>query len=89
LDDRLIGVGYVDLLPEAMSAIYFFYEPDERGRSLGVFNVMSIIAEAARLGIPHLYLGYFVEGCQSLEYKAHFLPNQTMGPSGDWIDFRC
>ena len=39
LGDRLVGVGYVDVLPDGLSAIYFFYDPDERDRSLGTFNV--------------------------------------------------
>lgn len=88
VEDRLIGVGYVDRLPQALSAIYFYYDPDERERSLGTFNVMRILQEARRTNIPHLYLGYFVEGCASLQYKANFEPNQVLGPDGDWIDFR-
>jgi len=86
--DKLIGVGYVDRLSEAMSAIYFFYDPELRERALGTFNVLSILADAARTGIPYLYLGYYVGGCRSLEYKANFLPNQVIGPDGSWIDFR-
>src|SRR5262249_19494937 len=38
LEDQLVGVGYVDVLPTALSAIYFFYEPDQRHRSLGTWN---------------------------------------------------
>jgi arginine-tRNA-protein transferase len=87
IGEKLVGVGYVDLLPVAMSAIYFFYDPNERHRSLGTFNVLSIIQEASRRGIPHLYLGYFVEGCRSLEYKANFVPNQVIS-SSVWFDFR-
>ena len=86
--DRLIGVGYVDHLPGALSAIYFFYDPEERQRSLGTFNVLSILAEAAKAGIPYLYLGYYVAGCPSLEYKANFHPNQVIGPEGEWVAFR-
>ena len=88
LGEKLVGVGYVDELSDSMSAIYFFYDPDERQRSLGTFNVLRILAEAAQRGISHLYLGYFVDGCQSLEYKANFIPNQVMGPDGAWVDFR-
>jgi leucyl-tRNA---protein transferase len=85
--DRLIGVGYVDRLPEGLSAIYFFYEPDERGRSLGTWNVLGVIDEAARCGLPHVYLGYFVAGCASLSYKANFRPNQILQPDGSWREF--
>jgi arginine-tRNA-protein transferase len=88
LGSRLLGAGYVDSLPGAMSAIYFFYEPSERYRSLGTFNVLSILDLARRLGLPYVYLGYFVEGCRSLEYKANFAPNQVVGPDGHWRDFR-
>jgi len=85
--DRLIGVGYVDRLPEGLSAIYFFYEPDERHRSLGTFNVLGVIDEAIRSGLPHVYLGYYVAGCPSLSYKANFRPNQILQPDGSWRDF--
>jgi len=96
---RLVGVGYVDHLPESLpgvtapgqeglSAIYFFYDPEERGRSLGTFNVLSIIAEAARRALPYVYLGYFVEGCSSLEYKARYVPNEARGEDGEWRPFR-
>jgi arginine-tRNA-protein transferase len=88
IDQRLVGVGYVDALPGALSAIYFFYDPDERGRGLGTWNVLSIIDEARRRGIPHVYLGYYVAGCSSMMYKAKFVPNQVLAPGGDWRDFR-
>ena len=57
IGDRLIGVGYVDRLPQALSAIYFYWDPDERARSLGTYNVLSIIERARTLGMPHVYLG--------------------------------
>jgi arginyl-tRNA--protein-N-Asp/Glu arginylyltransferase len=88
LGDRLIGVGYVDVLPEALSAIYFFYDPDERQRSLGTWNVLRILEAAAGRGVPHVYLGYYVEGCQSLEYKANFAANQIREADGTWHNFR-
>ncbi len=102
LGDRLVGVGYVDALPTArgtaeagepllggLSAVYYFYDPDEKCRSLGTWNVLCVIAEAGRRGLPFAYLGYDVEGCRSLEYKARFVPNQTRDPDGVWRDFRA
>jgi arginine-tRNA-protein transferase len=88
LDRGLIGVGYVDDLPGGLSAIYFFYDPDERHRSLGTYNVLGIIEHAAKRGIPHVYLGYYVAGCASMEYKARFVPNQVLEEDGEWRDFR-
>ena len=88
LGDKLVGVGYVDILPECLSAIYFYYDPDERHRSLGTWNVLAVLAEAKLRGLPHLYLGYYVEGCRSLEYKANYAPNEVLGPDGRWRPFR-
>lgn len=87
-EERLVGVGYVDDLPGAMSAIYFFYDPDCRHLSLGTWNVLCLLEHAAAQGIPYLYLGYFVNGCRSMAYKARFVPNQTLGQDGRWHDFR-
>ena len=86
LDDRLVGVGYVDPLPIGHSAIYFFYDPDEAHRSLGVWNVLSVIAGARKAAVPHVYLGYYVTGCRSLEYKAKYRPNQVLD-NGVWRTF--
>jgi arginine-tRNA-protein transferase len=87
LADRLVGVGYVDRLPVGLSAIYFFYDPDEAKRSLGTFNVLSILREARESGLPFVYLGYYVEGCRSLEYKGRFRPNEILGADGEWQAF--
>ena len=87
LGDRLVGVGYVDALPVGLSAIYFYYDPDERGRSLGTWNVLSILAAAAEQRLPHVYLGFYVAGCQSLAYKAKFRPNETLQSDGTWKPF--
>jgi len=91
LKGRLIGVGYVDVLAEGpaggLSAIYFFYDPRQRQRSLGTWNVLCILEEAARRELPYVYLGYYVEGCGSMSYKPRFVPNQLRGEDGLWRDF--
>lgn len=87
LGDRLIAVGYVDDLPGGMSAIYFFYDPDERHRSLGTYNILSILENARQRRVPHVFLGYYVAGCQSMAYKTRFVPNQILEPDGVWRDF--
>ena len=88
LGDTLVGVGYVDVVPVGLSAIYFYYDPDERGRSLGTFNVLRVIEAAAARRLPHVYLGYYVAGCRSLEYKARFGPNEVLRPDGTWVPFK-
>jgi arginine-tRNA-protein transferase len=91
LGERLVGVGYVDYLPvsgdRGLSAIYFFYDPEERPRSLGTWNVLRLIEEADRRGLPYLYLGYYVEGSASMQYKKNFTPNQMRDSDGVWRPF--
>jgi arginyl-tRNA--protein-N-Asp/Glu arginylyltransferase len=82
---KLVGVGYVDPLPVGLSAIYFYYDPDERGRSLGTLNVLRLIAAAAARGDGYLYLGYHVAGCRSLEYKANFRPHERLVDEENWM----
>lgn len=85
---RVIAVGYVDALAEGLSAIYFYWDPEEARRSLGTFNILAMLAEARVRRLPHVYLGYYVEGCRSLAYKARFTPNEVLGTTGAWRDFR-
>ncbi len=82
--EKLVGVGYVDRLPACLSAIYFYHDPDERKRSLGTFNVLSTIRAASASGLPHVYLGYLVEGCRSLEYKGRYRPQEVLTADGTW-----
>lgn len=84
IGERLVAVGYTDVLPEGLSAIYFFHDPDEGKRSLGTFNVLNAIEVARARRLPHVYLGYYVKGCRSLEYKERFQPNESLNARGDW-----
>ncbi|MCS6864783.1 MAG: arginyltransferase [Gemmataceae bacterium] len=86
--NRLVGVGYVDRLPQSLSAIYFYYDPDEMKRSLGTFNILSLIQQAQQWQLAYVYLGYYVEGCRSLEYKARFRPNEVLNDRGQWVLYR-
>lgn len=82
--DKLIGVGYVDIVPNGLSAIYFFHDPSYRSWGLGTWNVLKVIEQAALRELPYVYLGYFVAGCRSLEYKARFKPHEVREPTGRW-----
>ena len=84
IDDRLIGVGLVDDLPIGLSAIYLMHDPEFLDRSIGTFNVLCLIEEARRRGLPHVYLGYHVGGCRSLDYKARFRPHEFLDAEGVW-----
>ncbi len=75
---RLIGVGLCDETPVGWSAIYFYYDPEYARWSPGVLNVLFQIQHARALGLPHLYLGYYVEGCASMRYKSTFRPHEIL-----------
>jgi leucyl-tRNA---protein transferase len=87
VNERLLGVGYVDALPDALSAIYFFHDPQDAHRSLGTFNILAIIDAAQRRGLAYVHLGYYVHGCRSLEYKARFRPNEVLNARAEWVPF--
>jgi arginine-tRNA-protein transferase len=76
--DKLIGLGLWDVTPRAASAVFFFFDPDYASESLGVANVVTGIDEARRTGRLHVYLGYRVVGCASLEYKGRFEPYEML-----------
>jgi len=84
--DELAAVGYVDALPQGLSAIYFYWHPDHQSRSLGTFNVLTLLAAARERNVDHVYLGYYVKGCRSLEYKARFAPSEVLR-AGTWQTF--
>lgn len=82
LDEELVGVALVDVTPLALSAVYFYFDPGRKERSLGVFNVVWLVEEARRRGLQWLYLGYYVESARTLRYKANYRPNEVLRPDG-------
>ncbi|MBZ0185048.1 MAG: arginyltransferase [Candidatus Obscuribacterales bacterium] len=84
LDGRLIGVCYADPLPLGLSAVYSFYDPGFKPRSLGTWMILSLIDYAKSLSMPYVYLGYFVEGCRSMTYKKNFLPHEVQSSDATW-----
>jgi arginyl-tRNA--protein-N-Asp/Glu arginylyltransferase len=81
---RLVGLGLFDATPSALSAAFFFHDPDYARLSLGTANVLALIDDAIATARPHVYLGYHVAGCASLEYKATFRPHEILTPTG-WV----
>jgi leucyl-tRNA---protein transferase len=77
---RLVGVGLFDETPRALSAVFFFFDPEYARLSLGTANVLGLIGDARATGREHVYLGYRVLGCASLAYKAHFRPHELRKP---------
>lgn len=88
LDDELIGIMYVDQLPQGLSGIYYYYRSNLTKLSPGTFMILSMIERAKKLGLPYVHLGYFVDGCKSMEYKARFVPNEILCENSVWVPFR-
>lgn len=76
--NRLLGVALIDILPSAVSAVYCYYEPTERHRGIGVFSILRHVELARSRGIPHVYLGYWIESHPSMLYKARYRPNEIL-----------
>lgn len=76
---QLMATALTDVLSDGLSMVYSFYDPDVDERSLGTFMILDHIARAKALGLPYLYLGYWVEGSKKMAYKARFLPQERLG----------
>jgi arginyl-tRNA--protein-N-Asp/Glu arginylyltransferase len=75
---RLLAVAVTDVLPQALSAVYTFFDPDAAARGLGTFAVLQQIALARRQRLPHLYLGFWIEGHPKMQYKSNYSPLQLL-----------
>ena len=84
-DGVLIGACLTDRLGDGLSAVYSFYDPDRERHSLGTYAVLWLIERARSLGLPHVYLGYWVAESRKMAYKARFRPAEIL-TSGGWRD---
>lgn len=80
LEGRLVAVAAYDQLEHGLSAIYTFFDPDPAldRRSLGTFAVLSLVERARDLGLPHVYLGYWIRECRKMNYKQAFRPLEML-----------
>ena len=81
---KLLAIAVTDILPDGLSAVYTFFEPEEERRSLGVYSVLWQIEEARARSLPRLYLGYWIKQCQKMSYKANYRPLE-MFLDGHWV----
>ena len=66
----LLAVALTDVLSDGLSMVYSFFDPDASDRSLGTFMILDHIERARRMGLPYVYLGYWVQGSRKMDYKA-------------------
>jgi arginyl-tRNA--protein-N-Asp/Glu arginylyltransferase len=84
---KLVGACLTDRQGDGLSMIYSFYEPDHaERRGLGNFIILDHILHAARIGLPYVYLGYWVEGSARMQYKVRYRPLERLGREG-WERF--
>lgn len=80
----LIGVALCDQLNDGISLVYSFFEPSLQSRSLGSYIILETVEYARSLGLPYVYLGYWVEGSQKMDYKTRFQPQEHL-IGEDWV----
>jgi arginine-tRNA-protein transferase len=73
-ESQLIAVCIIDVLEDALSAVYTFFDPDAADRSPGVFSILWQIEQAKSQDLEWLYLGYWIEKCQKMNYKSAYRP---------------
>ncbi|MBV1886760.1 MAG: arginyltransferase [Parvibaculaceae bacterium] len=81
-EGRLIGLALTDQMEDGLSMVYSFFDPEFKDRSLGTYLILDHIIRTQKRAQPYLYLGYWVDGCQKMSYKARFQPIEALGLEG-------
>jgi arginine-tRNA-protein transferase len=79
----LKGVAVTDVLPNGLSAVYTFFDPQEESRSLGTYALLQQIEWARQRSLPHLYLGFWLQGHPKMDYKSRFAGLEQLR-HGEW-----
>lgn len=85
-DGRLVGVAVTDVLPRGLSAVYTFFDPALSSRGPGTFAVLAQVEIARSVGLPYLYLGYWIGASPKMSYKDRFRPIEAWA-DGRWRRF--
>ncbi|MBP1850694.1 arginyltransferase [Rhizobium halophytocola] len=79
---ELVAVALTDLMGDGLSMVYSFFNPEFDKRSLGTFMVLDHIERTRNLGLPHVYLGYWVKGSRKMGYKVRYQPQEHLTAHG-------
>jgi arginine-tRNA-protein transferase len=77
-------VSMIDVLESGLSSVYTFFDPEAAG-SLGTYGILWQIEQCRQLGLPWLYLGYWIRESRKMAYKSQFRPFQILDGS-IWTD---
>ncbi len=78
----LLASSVTDVIDDGLSMVYSFFDPGEQARSLGTYMILDHVVKARELGLPYLYLGYWIEDCRKMAYKARFQPLEALTQDG-------
>lgn len=81
-DGTLVAVILMDRMENSLSAVYSFYDGNMTRRSLGTYMILWMVKYARTLGLPYVYLGYWIDGSDKMAYKARFQPLEVLGSDG-------
>ncbi len=73
---KLLAVAVTDTTSTGHSAVYTFFDPDEKHRSLGHFAILKQIQLTIDNALPYLYLGYWIKDCDKMKYKSRYKPSE-------------
>jgi len=82
---QLVAVALTDVMPDGLSMVYSFYDPEMGPRSLGNFMILDHIARARQIGAGYLYLGYWVKNSPKMAYKIGFQPLEVQHGAQGWV----
>jgi leucyl-tRNA---protein transferase len=74
----LAAAALVDVLADGLSLVYSYFSPREPRRSLGAYTILDHIQQARAAGFSYLYLGYWIPGSETMDYKANFRPLELL-----------
>ncbi len=71
---KLMAACLTDVLSDGFRWSTASSIPAEKARGLGKYVVLSHIDYALQLGLPYVYLGYWIADCRKMAYKTIYQP---------------